>query len=122
MLGDSKVPANGRQTLLSGAIWVPSADRVNVGFGRRKAVISCAFDSSIFNLSASKVGLLCSNRARTFSQVQASCAWTARHRVSGRNRTQQRRRVLIIDVPSCYDTMAAEADQGKRFAVEGWLA
>src|ERR1700692_888687 len=74
MFGDSKVPARGRQTPLSGAIWVPSTDRVKVGLGRKKAVISCAFDSSMFKLSASRVGLLCSNRRRTCSQVRACCA------------------------------------------------
>src|ERR1035441_5480518 len=88
MLGDSRVPANGRQMPLSGAICVPSAERAKVGLGRKKAVISCAFDSSILNLPASRVGLFCSNRARTFSQVQGSCAWTARHNVSGRNTAQ----------------------------------
>src|ERR1700737_5483207 len=98
MLGDSKVPAKGRHTPLSGAIWVPSVDRVKVGFGRRKAVISCAFDSSIFNLSASRVGLLCSNRARTFSHVQGSCARAARHKMSGKNRTQKDRSLPVCPV------------------------
>jgi hypothetical protein len=59
-------------------------------------VISMAFDSSIFSLSASKVGLLSSNCARTFSQVQGSCAWAAWHKTSGRNRTQPRQTLLII--------------------------
>src|SRR5581483_10088218 len=81
MLGDSKVPVNGRQMPLSGAIWVPSTDRVNVGFGRRKAAISWAFDSSIFNLSANKFGLLTSNRCTTFSHVQGCgvCAMAPQH-------------------------------------------
>src|SRR5689334_14030660 len=55
---------------LSGAIWVPSADRANVGFGRRNAVISCAFNSSILSLSASNVGFLASNLPRTSCQVK----------------------------------------------------
>src|SRR5258708_20246792 len=56
---------------LFGAIWVPSTDRLNVGFGRKNAVISCALDSSIFNVSASSVGLFISNRSFTFSHVQS---------------------------------------------------
>src|ERR1035441_6692936 len=121
MLGDSRVPANGRQIPLSGAICVPSADRVKPGLGRKKAVISCAFDSSIFNLSASRVGLFCSNRTRTFSQVQGSCAWTARHNVSGRNTAQPTYLLTIrcLPLPAHSDRWA---DQGKRFAVEEWLA
>src|SRR5580704_30785 len=74
MAGDSKVPANGRQTPLSGAIWVPSAVRVRSGLGRKYAVISCALDSSIFSLSASSVGLFASKRLRTCSQVKDTWA------------------------------------------------
>src|ERR1022692_4320026 len=71
MPGVSKVPANGRQTPLLGATCVPSMDRVKSGFGRKNAVISCAFDSSMFSLSASSVGLFSSKRSFTCSQVQA---------------------------------------------------
>src|SRR5262245_26750264 len=80
MLGDSKVPANGFHTLLSGAIWVPSAVRVSVGFGRRYAVISSAFDSSIFSFPASSVGLFSGKRSLTFSHVHACCAQPGTHR------------------------------------------
>src|SRR5258708_35140880 len=68
MLGVSYVPANGRQTPLLRVIWVPSAVRVKLGLGRRNAVISCAFDSSIPICPARNVGLFCSNRCRTCSQ------------------------------------------------------
>src|SRR5258708_12487380 len=83
MPGVSYVPANGRQTLLLGVIWVPSAVRVRLGFGRRNAVISCALDSSIPICPARSVGLFCSNRWRTCSQVKdveaAAAVWaTAR--------------------------------------------
>src|SRR5258708_17260884 len=70
MPGVSYVPANGRQTLLLGVIGVPSAVRVRLGFGRRNAVISCALDSSIPICPARSVGLFCSNRWRTCSQVK----------------------------------------------------
>src|SRR5260370_3352932 len=72
MPGVSYVPANGRQTLLLGVIWVPSAVRVRLGFGRRNAVISCAFDSSIPICPALNVGLFCSNLWRTCSQVKGN--------------------------------------------------
>src|ERR1700674_1478314 len=98
MLGDSKVPANGRQTPFSGAIWVPSADKVNAGFGRRKAVISCALDSSIFSLSASSVGLFTSKRLRTCSQVKACCAPAFRPQAIRRNRAEWRQSVLWYSV------------------------
>src|SRR5260370_10209456 len=70
MPGVSYVPANGRQTPLLRVIWVPSAVRVKLGLGRRNAVISCAFDSSIPICPARNVGLFCSNRCRTCSQVK----------------------------------------------------
>src|SRR6266481_794412 len=78
MPGVSKVPANGRQTSFLGAIWVPSAVKLKFGLGRRYAVISCALNSSIPNFPASKVGLFCSKRCRTCSQVKGSgvCAST----------------------------------------------
>src|ERR1700692_2880865 len=69
--GGSYVPANGRHPPFSGAIWVPSIERERVGFGRRNAVISCALDSSILSLSASRVGLFISKRSFTCSQVHA---------------------------------------------------
>src|SRR5260370_36380068 len=70
MPGVSYVPANGRQTPLLGVTWVPSAVRLKLGLGRRYAVISCAFDSSVPNLPASRVGLFCANRCRTCSQLK----------------------------------------------------
>src|SRR5260370_26971141 len=74
MPGVSYVPDNGRQTPLRGVIWVPSAVRVKSGFGRRNAVISCAFDSSIPISPARSVGFDFSNRSRTSCQVSAFCA------------------------------------------------
>src|SRR5260370_23471227 len=70
MPGVSYVPANGRWTPFSGAIWVPSTVTLKLGLGRKYAVISCAFDSSIPICPARNVGLLCSNRCRTCSQVK----------------------------------------------------
>src|SRR5216684_2915061 len=45
--------------------------RVKFGFGRRNAVISCAFDSSIPICPARKVGFAASNLSRTSCQVSA---------------------------------------------------
>src|SRR5258707_15680783 len=70
MPGVSYVPANGRQTPLLRVTWVPSAVKLKFGFGRRNAVISWAFDSSIPICPARRVGLFCPNRCRTCSQVR----------------------------------------------------
>src|SRR5216117_3669258 len=71
-------------TLFLGAICVPSLDRDKFGFGRRNAVLSCAFDSSIPICPARSVGLFCSNLCRTCSQLKGVAAvagvWaSARH-------------------------------------------
>src|SRR5713226_3139258 len=74
MPGVSYVPANGRQTPLRGVIWVPSAVRVKFGFGRRNAVISCAFDSSMPICPARSVGFAASNLSRISCHVNGFCA------------------------------------------------
>src|ERR1035437_4124755 len=79
---------------LLGEIWVPSADRVKSGLGRRWAVISCALSSSIFNSPANRVELCCSNSCRTCSQVKGVwiCAGHTPHSI----KTQPSHRVLCI--------------------------
>jgi hypothetical protein len=61
---------NGSQIPSCGAICVPSANKVNCGFGRRYAVISSARISSTLSASAFSAGLEASNLAFTWSQVR----------------------------------------------------
>src|SRR5580704_3814676 len=63
------VPAKGSHLPLLGVIWVPSAVRVKPGLGRRWAVISWAFSSSMFNRPARTVVLFRLNLSLTWSQV-----------------------------------------------------
>ena len=72
-----------------------SSTTLNCGFGRRLAVISPAFASSTCRRPARRVGLFVSNRSRTFSHVQGSCAQLRKHKAKTINSRPLARFLLI---------------------------